>query len=176
MRVQRGFISYSPRPLCVSVSPKSSAVAFLTFPPKNDRARLSPEPYLSAARREAPGRARLVPSATCEAHANSFFIVAPGALWTFGTLCWCGRPSGSGGRHVKGEHVKDAANAAFQGAKKYAAARGDPGTSPTPDEVRIHAKHMRTTSSACPYHHYRHHRRHHHRLLLQPAHACRPQR
>jgi len=24
-------------------------------------------------------------------------------------LFWCGRPSGSGGRHVKGEHVKDVA-------------------------------------------------------------------
>jgi len=33
---------------------------------------------------------------------------------------------------VKGEHVKDAANAGFQGAekKRYAAARGDPGASP----------------------------------------------
>jgi len=29
-------------------------------------------------------------------------------------LFWCGRPSGSGGRHVKSEHVKDAANATFQ--------------------------------------------------------------
>ena len=31
--------------------------------------------------------------------------------------CWCGRPSGSGGRRVKGGHVKDAAIAAFQGKK-----------------------------------------------------------
>ena len=36
----------------------------------------------------------------------------------FEALCWCGRPSGSGGRHAKGGHVKDAAIAAFQGAKK----------------------------------------------------------
>ena len=49
---------------------------------------------------------------------NGFFIVAPGALWTFKALCCCGRPSDSGGRLVKGGHVKDAANAAFQGAKK----------------------------------------------------------
>jgi len=27
----------------------------------------------------------------------------------FETCCWCCRPSGSGGRHLKGEHVKDAA-------------------------------------------------------------------
>jgi len=45
--------------------------------------------------------------------------------------CWCGRPSGSGGRHVKGEHVKDAANVTLQG-KRYAAARGDPDASPPP--------------------------------------------
>jgi len=35
-------------------------------------------------------------------------------------FCWCGRPSGSGGRHMKGEHVKGTANATFQGAKKRA--------------------------------------------------------
>ena len=39
-----------------------------------------PAPYLSAARQEAPGRARFFPSATCEAHASGFFIAAPGAL------------------------------------------------------------------------------------------------
>jgi len=57
----------------------------------------------------------------------------------FETLCWCGRLSGSGGRHVKGEHLKNAANAAFQ-EKSYAAARGDPDASPTPDKVRSAAK------------------------------------
>ena len=52
--------------------------------------------------------------------------------------CWCGRPSGSGGRHVKGEHVKDAANADFQEAEKNrsAAARGDPDVSP-PTHTRL---------------------------------------
>ena len=39
----------------------------------------------------------------------------------------CGRPSDSGGRHVKGEHIKDAANETFQ---RYAAARGDPDATP----------------------------------------------
>jgi len=114
-----GVISYSPRPLCVS--PNSAVCFFLKFPPKNGRARLSSAPYLSAARQGAPGRKRLapwsIPSAACETHANGFFIVAAvatSALWTFEALCWCGRPSGRGGRHVKGGHVKDAANAAFR--------------------------------------------------------------
>jgi len=51
---------------------------------------------------------------------------------------WCGRPSDSGGRHVKGEHVKDAANADFQEAEKNrsAAARGDPDVSP-PTHTRL---------------------------------------
>ena len=62
---------------------------------------------------------------------NDFFIAARSldvrSPW------WCGKPSDSGGRHVKGEHVKDAANAAFQGAEKSnAAARGDPDASPPP--------------------------------------------
>jgi len=43
---------------------------------------------------------------------NGFFIAMPSTLWTFE------RPSDSGGRVAKGRHVKDAANAAFQGAKK----------------------------------------------------------
>ena len=38
---------------------------------------------------------------------NGFFIVARSL--DVRSPCWCGRPSGSGGRHVKGEHVKDAA-------------------------------------------------------------------
>ena len=42
---------------------------------------------------------------------------------------------------VKGEHIKDAANAAFQGAKKYAAARGDPDASPPPKPA--HRRHMK---------------------------------
>ena len=41
---------------------------------------------------------------------------------------------------MKGEHVKDAANAAFQWAKKHAAACGDPDASPTPDDARSTAK------------------------------------
>jgi len=41
---------------------------------------------------------------------------------------------------VKDRHVKDAANATLQGAKRYAAARGDPDASPNPDEVRSAAK------------------------------------
>ena len=45
------------------------------------------------------------------------------------SLCWCGRPSDSGGRLVKGEHEKDAANATSQGQKRYAAARDDPDSS-----------------------------------------------
>jgi len=36
-------------------------------------------------------------------------VVASSTLLTFETCCWCCRPSGSGGRHVKDEHVKDAA-------------------------------------------------------------------
>jgi len=60
---------------------------------------------------------------------SGFFIVARSL--DVRSPCWCGRPSDSGGRHVKGEHVKDAANAAFQGAeKRYAAARGDPDETP----------------------------------------------
>jgi len=51
-------------------------------------------------------------------------------VWRWVWRCWSGRSSGSGGRHVKGEHVKGAVNAAFQGEKKYAAARGDPGAIP----------------------------------------------
>ena len=51
----------------------------------------------------------MVPSAPCETRANGFFIVASSTFLTFETCCWCCRPSGSGGRHVKGEHVKDAA-------------------------------------------------------------------
>ena len=47
---------------------------------------------------------------------NDFFIVA--SSLDVQSPCWCGRPSDSGGRHVKGEHVKEAANAAFQGAGK----------------------------------------------------------
>ena len=41
------------------------------------------------------GKARAQPGATILRFKNPLF--------------WCGRPSGSGGRHVKGEHVKDAA-------------------------------------------------------------------
>ena len=60
IRVQRGVISYNPRPLCVCL-PKV-AVYIFGIPAQNGRAR--PAPYLSASRQGAPGRARLVPSAT----------------------------------------------------------------------------------------------------------------
>ena len=60
---------------------------------------------------------------------NDFLIVARSL--NVRSLCWCGRPSCSGGRHVKGEHVKDAAIANFRGKQKQnTAARGDPDASP----------------------------------------------
>ena len=40
------------------------------------------------------------------------------AIWTFEALCWYGRPSGSGGRHVKGEHIKITFKRRNPGAKK----------------------------------------------------------
>jgi len=43
---------------------------------------------------------------------NSFFIVARSL--DVRSPCWCGRPSDSGGRHVKGEHVNDAAQGAVE--------------------------------------------------------------
>ena len=36
-------------------------------------------------------------------------VTVSGHRSPFETCCWCGRPRGSGGRHVKGGHVKDAA-------------------------------------------------------------------
>ena len=47
----------------------------------------------------------------------AYFIIAH-ALWMFGALCWCGRPSGNGDRHVKGEHVKIIFKRRNLGAKK----------------------------------------------------------
>jgi len=39
---------------------------------------------------------------------NNGFLIAARSL-DVRSPCWCGRPSDSGGRHVKGGHVKDAA-------------------------------------------------------------------
>jgi len=49
-----------------------------------------------------------------------FVVVLPrrGCAMHRMTLFWCGRPSDSGGRLVKGGHVKDVANATYQGAKE----------------------------------------------------------
>ena len=50
---------------------------------------------------------------------NGFFIVARSL--DVRSPCWCGRPSDSGGRHVKGEHVKDAAQGAVEDVLQYVA-------------------------------------------------------
>ena len=87
---------------------------------------------------------------------NGFFVVAPSALLTLETICWCRKPSGSGSRHVKGEHVEDVANAALQGAKKVMLRRAATRT-PAQPRTRFGSRPRRPSNP-------------------RPTHACRPQR
>jgi len=82
---------------------------------------------------------------------------SPRALWTFKVLCWCGRPSGSGGRHVKGGHVKVIFKRQNPGAKKSMLRRA---------ATRTRARPRTRSTPNTSTHAYRHHPR--------PAYYCPP--